>query len=126
MEVETLISSVDGVPSRRNGRIFVRHMSVTSCPGRSSANSAQAIAWVPEKNWQPVRKKRWSLGAHQSCGAQLQNVGKEGGGNYLGAHDGGLGTDDLGKDGVERLPAASVVVAVPRRPTEVLQFTCYY
>jgi hypothetical protein len=41
----------------------------------------------------------------------------------LGTHDGGLGADDVGEDGVERLPAAGVVVAVPRRPTEVLQFT---
>jgi hypothetical protein len=29
----------------------------------------------------------------------------------------------VGEDGVERLPAAGVVVAVPRRPTKVLQFT---
>ena len=41
----------------------------------------------------------------------------------LGAHDGGLGADDVGEDGVERFPAAGVVVAVPRRPTKVLQFT---
>jgi hypothetical protein len=40
----------------------------------------------------------------------------------LGTNDGGLGADDVGEDGVERLPAAGVVVAVPRRPTKVLQF----
>lgn len=42
-------------------------------------------------------------------------------GEELGAHNGGLGADDLGEDGVERFPAAPVVVAVPRRPTEVVR-----
>jgi hypothetical protein len=39
------------------------------------------------------------------------------------AHNGGLGADDFGEDSVQRLPATAVVVAVPRRPAEMLKQT---
>ena len=41
----------------------------------------------------------------------------------LGAHNGGLGADDFSEYGVQRLPAAAIVVAVPRRPAEMLEQT---
>lgn len=39
----------------------------------------------------------------------------------LGAHNGGLGADDFGEDGVQRFTSAPVVVAVPRGPAEMLK-----
>ena len=41
----------------------------------------------------------------------------------LRAHNGSLHANNVGEDGVQRFPAATVVVVVPRGPTEMLKQT---